>query len=67
MKNDQIEEGKIAEGGLGIGAVTRSMVVKRAREIAVIGGRGPNHLEQSDWDQAWRELTGQDEIPAINK
>jgi hypothetical protein len=38
------------------------MVMKRAREIAVINGRSQNNVLDTDLDQAQRELEGEDEI-----
>jgi hypothetical protein len=62
MRNDEIEEGRIAEHARGLGTVTREMVVKRARELAMINGRSPDQMLQSDFDQAKRELTGRSEV-----
>lgn len=45
-----------------MGTVTRGMVVKRARELAVINGRSEDQMLQSDFDQAKRELTGRGEV-----
>ncbi len=36
------------------------MVKKRARELALINGRSEENILQTDFDQAWRELTGQE-------
>lgn len=56
-----LKEGSVTENSAGIGTVTRQMVRERAEELAVIKGRSKSELLQSDWDQAKRELTGQDE------
>jgi hypothetical protein len=61
MKKDQIEEGRMTEHSRGLGTVTREMVVKRARELAIINGRAPDNILQSDFDEARRELTGSGE------
>src|SRR5688572_17993875 len=58
MKRDPIEEGRLTEHSRGMGTVTREMVLKRAREIALINGRSEHHVIQSDFDRAKRELTG---------
>lgn len=58
MRRDDIEDGRMAEHARGMGTVTREMVVKRARELAVINGRSEDQMLQSDFDQAKRELTG---------
>jgi hypothetical protein len=50
--------GKISDHFNGMGTVTRDTVVQRAREIALINGRGPNHYTQDDFALAKRELTG---------
>jgi len=47
---------------MGLGTVTRSMVERRAIELAVINGRSADNLLQSDWQQAKRELTGCEEM-----
>jgi len=61
MKN-RIEEGRLSDRGEGLGTVTREMVMKRAREIAVINGRSQNNVLDSDLDLAQRELEGEDEM-----
>lgn len=50
------------EHSRGLGTVTREMVIKRARELAVINGRSAKQMLQSDFDQAKRELTGRGEV-----
>ena len=62
MKEQRIEEGRLSDRGEGIGTVTKDMVMKRAREIAVINGRSERNILDSDVDQAQRELEGEDEI-----
>ena len=42
----------------GIGTVTWQMVRERAAEIAVINGRAPSSMLNSDWELAKSELTG---------
>jgi hypothetical protein len=46
------------EHGAGVGTVTREMVLKRARELALSDGREAGEVTESDFDQARRELTG---------
>src|SRR5436853_6953895 len=58
MKRNQTEEGRIIEHTKGIGTVTREMVLVRARELALINGR--SHPLESDWEEAKRELLGQE-------
>jgi hypothetical protein len=62
MKNDRIEEGRIAEHSRPLGTVTREMVLARARELAIINGRSPHEVLDSDFDQARRELLGEEDI-----
>jgi len=62
MKNDDIEEGRLTEHSRGLGTVTRDMVMKRARELAMINGRSPDQILESDFNQAKRELTGRGEV-----
>jgi hypothetical protein len=58
MKMIRQSHGKISDHFEGLGTVTRDSVVERAREIALINGRGPNHYTQEDFSEAKRELTG---------
>ena len=62
MRQNRIEKGRLSDRGQGLGTVTREMVMKRAREIAVINGRSQNNVLDSDLDLAQRELEGEDEI-----
>jgi hypothetical protein len=61
MKN-RIEEGRLSDRGEGLGTVTKEMVMKRARQIAVINGRTEKNVLDSDVDEARRELQGEDEM-----
>jgi hypothetical protein len=58
MKKTGQNQGKISDHFNGLGTVTRDAVLKRAREIALINGRGPNHYTQDDFNEAKRELVG---------
>ena len=60
MRQDQIEEGKVSYHGAGLGTITPEMVQARAREIAVINGRSKDSVLPSDWNEAYRELTGRE-------
>jgi len=55
MKQNRIEEGRFTEQGHGLGTVTKEMVDKRARELALINGR--TQVLDSDFREAKRELT----------
>jgi hypothetical protein len=64
MKQDQNEEGRYISHSRPLGTVTREMVLQRAREIAQINGRSPHEVIESDFEQAMRELRGEeDESP----
>jgi hypothetical protein len=58
MEQNPLTTGSIAENFVGIGTVTREMVLKRAYELALINGHSPNHISKSEFQQAKRELTG---------
>jgi len=62
MNEKRIDEGRLSDRGEGLGTVTREMVMKRAREIAVINGRSQNHVLDSDVNEARHELLGEDEM-----
>jgi hypothetical protein len=62
MKQNQIEEGRLSEHGKGLGTVTPEMVRERAREIAVINGRDKENVIESDFDEALRELEGDERL-----
>jgi len=49
------------ENAAGIGTVTSEMVEARARELAVINGRPSAKPSEADYEQAKRELTGEEE------
>ncbi len=38
--------------------VTREMVYERTRRLASASGRGPQNINQADYERAKRELTG---------
>jgi hypothetical protein len=58
MKMSRQTHGKISDHFKGMGTVTSATVEQRAREIALINGRPPNHYNQDDFMEAKRELTG---------
>jgi hypothetical protein len=57
MKQERYEEGKFSNKGRGLGTVTEEMVVRRARELALINGRPEDKVLDSDMEQARLELT----------
>lgn len=52
------QTGKFVVGAKPLNTVTEGMVIKRAKEIAIINGRNANDYTRDDFDQARRELTG---------
>jgi len=64
MKKNPLNKGVIMENADGIGTVTPAMVEARARELALIDGRGSSEPTEADYQQAKRELTGEEEIDA---
>jgi len=58
MTNDS----PIHDAATGDGPVTREKVQARARELALIAGRTPLLVSQSDYAQARRELTGESDL-----
>jgi hypothetical protein len=62
MKNNPINKGIISEKLAGVGPVTRKMLQQRASELALIAGRPRHEVQQADYEQAKRELTGESDI-----
>ena len=62
MRKNPLNKGIIMENADGIGTVTPAMVEARARELAVINGHGSSGPTKADYQQAKRELTGEEEI-----
>ena len=62
MKKNPLNKGIIMENADGIGTVTPAMVEARARELAVINGHGSSRPTKADYQQAKRELTGEEGI-----
>jgi hypothetical protein len=58
MEQNPLTKGVLTENFIGIGTVTREMVLKRAQELALINGHSPKHVSESELEQAQRELTG---------
>lgn len=49
-------------GNISKGLITQEQVEQRAREIALVSGREPNHVNGSDRIQAKMELLGDDSV-----
>ena len=62
MKKNPLNKGIIMENADGIGTVTPAMVEARARELGLINGHGSSGPTKADYQQAKRELTGEEEI-----
>jgi len=62
MRKNPLNKGIIMENAAGIGAVTPAMLEARARELALIDGRDSSKPTEADYQQAKRELTGEDDI-----
>jgi len=62
MKINPPKESALIINSTGIGTVTRKMVQERAVELALINGRAPQDVSESDLEQAKRELTGQSDM-----
>ena len=62
MRKNPLNKGIIMENADGIGTVTPAMVEARARELALIDGRDSSKPTEADYQQAKRELTGEEEI-----
>lgn len=62
MKQNRIDEGRLSDRGKGLGTVTYEMVMRRAREIAIINGRSAQNVLDSDIDEALAEMEGKDEM-----
>jgi hypothetical protein len=62
MNTNPLKQGILTQNSVGIGTVSRKMVLERAVELAVMNGRFAQEVSKSDWDQAKRELTGEPEV-----
>jgi hypothetical protein len=58
MNKNPLNHGDFTEDFDGMGSVTIERVRARARELALIAGRGTGHVTPADFEQAKRELTG---------
>ena len=62
MPSNPKNKGMIASNSSGIGAVSRAMINKRAKELALLSGRIPPVASEADYEQAERELSGGPEL-----
>jgi len=52
MRGNQYKEGRFSEHAHGVGTVTEEMVRRRAAELALINGRPPGQVLDSDLGEA---------------
>ena len=57
MNKKRMEDGKLTNKAKGLGTVDEAMVRQRARELALIKGRAPSEVLDSDLEEARQELT----------
>lgn len=57
MNANPKKRGALVENSVCSASVTMLMVQERARELAVINGRPSHDVSDSEWEQAWQELT----------
>jgi hypothetical protein len=62
MPTNPKNKGMIAKNFSGIGAVSRDMINKRAKELAFLSGRVPPDVTDADFAQAEQELSGGSEL-----
>jgi hypothetical protein len=62
MPTNRTNKGMIAKNFDGIGAVSRDMINKRAKELAFLSGRVPPEITDADYERAERELAGGSEL-----
>jgi hypothetical protein len=62
MRRNPLNKGIIMQNADGIGTVMSAMIEARARELARINGHDPSKPTEADYQQAKRELTGEEEI-----
>lgn len=62
MPKNPVNKGMIAKNFTGIGAVSRDMINKRAKELAFLSGRVPPEITDADYERAERELSGGSEL-----
>lgn len=62
MREENNKEGRFSQHGHGLGTVTEEMVRQRAAELALVNGRAPGQILDSDIEEARRELTGRETL-----
>jgi hypothetical protein len=59
MTRNPFKEGNVTENFVGIGTVTRKIVLGRAEELAIINGDWLHQVPASDFAQARQQLRGE--------
>jgi hypothetical protein len=59
MTRNPFKEGNVSENSVGIGTVTRKIVLGRAEELAIINGDWLHQVSASDFAQARQQLRGE--------
>ena len=59
MTRNPFKEGNVTENSVGIGTVTRKIVLGRAEELAIINGDWLHQVSASDFAQARQQLRGE--------
>jgi hypothetical protein len=59
MTRNPFKEGNISDKSVGIGAVTRKLVLGRAEELAIIDGSWLHKVSSPDFERARRQLVGE--------
>jgi hypothetical protein len=62
MREKSKKEGRFSQHGRGLGTVTEEMVRERAAQLALINGRPPGQILDSDLMEARQELTGEERL-----
>ena len=62
MREKSNQEGRFSQHGRGLGTVTEEMVRERAVQLALINGRPPGQVLDSDLAEAREELTGEERL-----
>ena len=59
MKTNPLKDGILTDNSVGIGPVTRKMILDRATQLAIVDDRTAQEVSKFDLDQATRELSGE--------
>jgi hypothetical protein len=59
MKTNPLKDGILTDNSVGIGPVTRKMILARATQLAIVDDRTAQEVSKFDLDQATRELSGE--------